>query len=974
MDGESKNTALGLQPDGSVVVDRANDFAFTFLRSLDWNRPLRNTTSAPIWSDPSEWQKSMSSRHIRYEMADNFINLDNPTSYGLIDDLRKLETRKKNKKKKVDVAEFSLNQQQVREVKVSGDADADDEEDDFLDEFGNIKDPKESAAGETTVASPPLPPETVSVKVNEESSKKSGCKYRDRDGQIGGKGNKAKFSFLLEEPRLSHLNFKEQKVYLQLLERFRRCDSDRVRRPEDMDHYNVFISYQELVKEEQQEFQSFVKELFEDAMPKNREEIASKYLKVQARRYTEDHLRSSLCRFPKEERVPVGHLDTSDSLLRMLPFSNEQRERPQFEMRLIKPICEMGDIYKLGMPTFEALTNTKNPFRLTPSFAKVNSKFPTSGKSNSAVSEDPNIGFIFNGMHPPDIVIGTSALRTIFDNSPGQLDRSWEIPFTVKKIGQKSVILIDKPLPNIKGISALEKNRFFMRKAAKTSLIHPWSQSRGRNKFPVPTFRQNLPLVDYSDPFADVDVDLSTLETFGDEDSGDKSRGMPMQVDGANDLNSFDLEDFSYNFGDDGGRWEMPLQVDGATGEACDDSDDSDKMVIDDQPSDSLILPSAKLLSERRSTSDADFAEEVLDEEEKAQTIPRLPSPRITKAHTTDEDEDKDQKAQKRPRNRLDDILTTGKKKNRKGLQSQGGQGQSQGFLSGIMSAQKSMMGLGKHTPSDSPKTPSFVHQTLPFQQRVMHADVGDVNRNYQTPPEGKNVCYNLWVVRPKSEVNVMPTCPGGKEVPSIAVMTRSSVHCQVRGPGNSSERYTMSCKPEFQAQYGCEIMTRSELSREWISTLVRPFSKLARVRADAASHDVLTVEKKTLKDLTNDGAAIGFKPGEHVGNLYTLFKGMSTKIREEGRYVLVHDNETGPFVRVLKLEKDTVNKNLGNASNLETVDALGTQVWLPIDVNVVTPRHKVNCKVPGLFTPRKFEDKGSKSKNNKKYRKKDNK
>ena len=66
--------------------------------------------------------------------------------------------------------------------------------------------------------------------------------------------------------------------------------------------------------------------------------------------------------------------------------------------------------------------------------------------------------------------------------------------------------------------------------------------------------------------------------------------------------------------------------------------------------------------------------------------------------------------------------------------------------------------------------------------------------------------------------------------------------------------------------------MTQSELAREWISAMVRPGSKLMRVRVDAVTSAVKAIELKTLQQLTKDGLPLGFKPAEQLGNLHSIF------------------------------------------------------------------------------------------------------
>ena len=76
----------------------------------------------------------------------------------------------------------------------------------------------------------------------------------------------------------------------------------------------------------------------------------------------------------------------------------------------------------------------------------------------------------------------------------------------------------------------------------------------------------------------------------------------------------------------------------------------------------------------------------------------------------------------------------------------------------------------------------------------------------------------------------------------------------------------------EYQSEFGAEAVTQSELAREWISAMVRPGSKLMRVRVDAVTSAVKAIENKTLQQLTKDGLPLGFKPAEQLGNLHSIF------------------------------------------------------------------------------------------------------
>ena len=117
MAGDDKKT-LGLQSDGSVVVDRDNDFAFQFLRSLNWNRPLEHPTSSATWMCPMQIeQTSMAFKHLNHELADGYIDPDNPCNKIVVPHLREEEKRSKKKKgAKNPDGEFSVIKQNVHEV------------------------------------------------------------------------------------------------------------------------------------------------------------------------------------------------------------------------------------------------------------------------------------------------------------------------------------------------------------------------------------------------------------------------------------------------------------------------------------------------------------------------------------------------------------------------------------------------------------------------------------------------------------------------------------------------------------------------------------------------------------------------------------------------------------------------------------------------------------------------------------------
>ena len=92
-------------------------------------------------------------------------------------------------------------------------------------------------------------------------------------------------------------------------------------------NYNLFREFQELVKEEQREFQTFVKGVHE-----LKYQQFTQFLEVETRSFVADYFKAKLARVSDEYPklfMPIGRLDTPDSMLRMVPLCNEQSDRPQ---------------------------------------------------------------------------------------------------------------------------------------------------------------------------------------------------------------------------------------------------------------------------------------------------------------------------------------------------------------------------------------------------------------------------------------------------------------------------------------------------------------------------------------------------------------------------------------------------------------------------------------------------------------------
>ena len=307
-------------------------------------------------------------------------------------------------------------------------------------------------------------------------------------------------------------------------------------------------------------------------------------------------------------------------------------------------------------------------------------------------------------------------------------------------------------------------------------------------------------------------------------------------------------------------------------------------------------------------------------------------------------------------------------------------EGDSNAFLSDIIAAQAKTSKLGKTecTSKDYEILRQQMHQ-YEGEKNIMFAEIGKAEADYKLPVEGTNVDYSLWKLAKKADPNEIKKAERNPlSIDSLSVLIRTSFH-GVRletNPQNTNipQFYTVDCKLENQATFGAEQVSQSELAKQWIATMLRPNSKLARLRVNSSDASVLMAEIKSLKDLTLDGAKenVGFKPDEALGNVYTLFSELTQlpnpTEKENGvaRYLLQHDLKSGAFVKILKAAEaisensQVPNPNLYDAhmpynirSNEDAALPPPNTRWMPIDVDLITPYHRMYNKVPGLFTPK---------------------
>lgn len=261
---------------------------------------------------------------------------------------------------------------------------------------------------------------------------------------------------------------------------------------------------------------------------------------------------------------------------------------------------------------------------------------------------------------------------------------------------------------------------------------------------------------------------------------------------------------------------------------------------------------------------------------------------------------------------------------------------ESHGLLDDIIASQTSIMTKNTAKPVEQAIKNKYQGE------KVYVSSIGDAKTDFDQPEEYQNVKFTQWFLRPK-----------GKSQNVIKLIVKGNTD-GLKETGDNLEVFTVSTKLETQLPFGLEKCTAKELAHEWMATLLRPSSKLARVRIYAKTQEIMNVDIKTLKDLTNDGYECGFNPALALGNLYNLFNGLCANVKEEGQYLIKRDAKNGAFATLLKHQVQGGQKPFDLHAAYSTVradlDLKCRPQFRPLDMKTLTPFHCKQGRVPGLF------------------------
>ncbi|NXF29381.1 ICE2 protein, partial [Nyctibius bracteatus] len=161
--------------------------------------------------------------------------------------------------------------------------------------------------------------------------------------------------------------------------------------------------------------------------------------------------------------------------------------------------------------------------------------------------------------------------------------------------------------------------------------------------------------------------------------------------------------------------------------------------------------------------------------------------------------------------------------------------------------------------------------------------------------------------------------------------------------------------KLEYQAYYGVEALTESEVCQLWTESMLHSECLFYIGRIDAFTSKLIMLEKISPEILREKLGLI--KPANSLNILHHILKKVSDL--QEGSYLLTHTaGDSSVAIYKSSLDKTTrASYNLHKAHcDLPTVPATLSVPWVPLDPSLPLPYHMHHGRVPCTFPPARQE------------------
>ncbi|NWH96571.1 ICE2 protein, partial [Tichodroma muraria] len=223
----------------------------------------------------------------------------------------------------------------------------------------------------------------------------------------------------------------------------------------------------------------------------------------------------------------------------------------------------------------------------------------------------------------------------------------------------------------------------------------------------------------------------------------------------------------------------------------------------------------------------------------------------------------------------------------------------------------------------------------LPSELQLLQEDPSE----YQAPEEG-NVVYKLFSL---NDLLLLVRC----SVQKVKTLPRYQKKKKAQKP----IPIFLLPKLEYQAYYGVEALTESEVCQLWTQSMLHSECLFYIGHIDAFTSKLIMLEKISPETLREKLGLI--KPANSLNILHHVLKKVSDL--EEGSYLLTHAaGDSSVAIYKSSLDKTTRSSyNLHKAHcDLPAVPATLSVPWVPLDPSLPLPYHISHGRVPCTFPP----------------------
>ncbi|NWR17575.1 ICE2 protein, partial [Emberiza fucata] len=227
----------------------------------------------------------------------------------------------------------------------------------------------------------------------------------------------------------------------------------------------------------------------------------------------------------------------------------------------------------------------------------------------------------------------------------------------------------------------------------------------------------------------------------------------------------------------------------------------------------------------------------------------------------------------------------------------------------------------------------------LPSELQLLEEDPSE----YQAPEEG-NVVYKLFSL---NDLLLLVRCSVQK--------VNSLTQYQRKKKAQKPTPIFLLPKLEYQAYYGVEALTESEVCQLWTQSMLHSKCLFYVGHIDAFTSKLIMLEKISSAALREKLGLI--RPANSLNILHHVLKKVSDL--EEGSYLLTHAaGDSSVAIYRSSLDKSTRSSyNLHKAHcDLPAVPATLSVPWVPLDPSLPLPYHIIHGRVPCTFPPAPWE------------------